>query len=94
MEGAARGPSFVINDRYGAGQQIGEDEAPMHPYMTHELARIKIEEALEDAQRQRLANAARANRPGTIDAVPFRDRIARLFNGLPTLVDRSRPAGA
>ncbi|MDQ2966129.1 MAG: hypothetical protein M3R57_09810 [Chloroflexota bacterium] len=66
----------------------------MHPLMTHELARIKINEALEDAQRERLANAARASRARTIDAVAFRDRVARLFSGLPTLIDRSRPAGA
>ena len=66
----------------------------MHPSMTHELARIKINEALEEAQRERLASAARANRARTIDAVPFRDRVARLFSGLPTLIDRSRPAGA
>lgn len=66
----------------------------MHPWMTHELAKIKINEALEDAQRERLASAARAARVGTIDAVPFRDRVARLFSGLPTLIDRSRPAGA
>ncbi len=66
----------------------------MHPWMTHELAKIKINEALEDAQRERLASAARSARAGTIDAVPFRDRVARLFGGLPTLIDRSRPAGA
>jgi hypothetical protein len=66
----------------------------MHPLMTHELAKIKISEALEDAQRERLARAARASRAGTIDAVPFRHRVARLFGGLPTLIDRTRPAGA
>jgi hypothetical protein len=66
----------------------------MHPWMTHELAKIKINEALEDAQRERLASAARGSRAQTIDTVPFRDRVARLFSGLPTLIDRSRPAGA
>jgi hypothetical protein len=66
----------------------------MHPWMTHELAKIKIDEALEDARRERLASAARASRVRTIDAVPFRDRVVRLFSGLPTLIDRSRPAGA
>lgn len=66
----------------------------MHPLMTHDLVKIKIDEALEDARRERLANAARSSRVQTIDAVPFRDRVARLFSGLPTLIDRSRPAGA
>jgi hypothetical protein len=66
----------------------------MHPLMTHELVKFKIDEALEDARRERLANAARAGRVRTIDAVPFRERVARLFSGLPTLIDRSRPAGA
>ncbi len=66
----------------------------MHPWTTQALATIKINEALEDAKRERLANAARANRARSIDAVPFRERVARLFGGLPTLIDRSRPAGA
>lgn len=66
----------------------------MNPLMTHELARIKISDALADARRERLASAARASRPRTIDAVPFRERVARLFGGVPTLIDRSRPAGA
>lgn len=66
----------------------------MHPYSTQALATIKVNELLEDAKRERLANAARATRVRTIDAVPFRDRVARLFSGLPTLIDRSRPAGA
>jgi len=66
----------------------------MHPLMTHDLVKIKIDEALEDARRERLANAARSSRVQTIDAVPFRDRVARLFSGLPTLINRSRPAGA
>jgi hypothetical protein len=66
----------------------------MHPWMTQELAKIKINEALADAQRERLVKAARAGHVRSIDAVPFRDRVARLFSGLPTLIDRSRPAGA
>jgi hypothetical protein len=66
----------------------------MHPLMAQELVKFKIDEALEDARRERLANAVRAGRVRTIDAVPFRDRVARLFSGLPTLIDRSRPAGA
>jgi hypothetical protein len=62
----------------------------MYPLMTHDLATIKIDEALEDARRKRLANAARLSRVPNIHPMPFRDRVVRLFGGLPTLVGRSR----
>jgi hypothetical protein len=95
MERTGRRPSFItdIPVRSRAANPKGWTDA-MHPLMTHELAKIKISEALEDARRERLASAARESRARTIDAVPFRDRVARLFGGLPTLIDRSRPAGA
>lgn len=64
----------------------------MHPLVIHDLVGIKIDEALDDARRERLAHAARSNRVPTVHPVQFRDRVARLVTGLPTLIDRSRPA--
>ncbi|HEY0443347.1 MAG TPA: hypothetical protein VGC90_03905 [Candidatus Limnocylindrales bacterium] len=66
----------------------------MHPWTMQQLATLKMNEALEEANRARLASAARAGRVQPIDVVPFRERVGRLFAGLPSLIDRSRPAGA
>lgn len=49
----------------------------MHPTMVHELARIKIAEQLQYAERERRVRAAGKARPQTIDAVPFRARVQR-----------------
>jgi hypothetical protein len=65
----------------------------MHPAMTHELARIKITELHQDAERERRARAAVSGRPRSIDATPLRGRVRRtllrLGQGL-----RGAPAGA
>ena len=62
-----------------------------HPLVLYELATLRIAEDLRQADRHRMvreAGSARRNR--SIDAVPFRDRVARLFG----LSSRSAPDGA
>jgi hypothetical protein len=49
----------------------------MHPSMVHELARIKMAEQLQYAERERRIRAAGKSRPQTIDSVPFRVRVGR-----------------
>jgi hypothetical protein len=62
----------------------------MHPMTTHELAKIRIQELHEEAARQRLARAASADRPRSIDIARLGERLHnRLFGsllggGLPT----------
>ena len=63
----------------------------MHPRMTHHLVKIKIDESLEDARRERLAKAARANRVQPVDSVALQGHVARLVSALPTLIDRWHP---
>lgn len=65
----------------------------MHPTMVHELARIKMAEQLQYAERERRIRSAGSKRRRSIDAVPFRARVGRtllrLGQGL-----RGTPAGA
>lgn len=65
----------------------------MHPTMTHELARIKIAEQMQYAERERRARAAVSSRPRSIDAVAtggrLRRTLLRLGHGL-----RGAQAGA
>ena len=62
----------------------------MHPMTTHELAKIRIQELHEEAARQRLARAASADRPRSIDIARLGERLrnqlfgSRLGGGLPT----------
>ncbi len=62
----------------------------MHPITTYEMAKFKIEEELQYAARQRLANAARKDRPRSIDfsslGQRFRVRLTggSLFGGRPS----------
>jgi hypothetical protein len=57
----------------------------MHPYFSHELAKIKIAEELEYAARQRRAREAVSDRPRSIDFSSLGQRLrVRLFGG-PTL---------
>jgi hypothetical protein len=67
----------------------------MHPDIAYDLAKLKIAEDLRIAERERLIRqAGRRRDSGAIDAVTFRDRVARLF-GIPANdSSRSRPAGA
>jgi hypothetical protein len=54
----------------------------MHPYITHELAKIKIAEELEYAARQRRARDAVSDRPRSIDFSSLGQRLRiRLFGG-------------
>jgi hypothetical protein len=65
----------------------------MHPTMVHELAKIKIAEQLQYAERERVARLAASNRPHTIDARPFLDRVQRTLLRL-GLGLRGTPTGA
>jgi hypothetical protein len=62
----------------------------MHPMTTHDLAKIRIQELHEEAARHRLARAASADRPRSIDIARLGERLRnRLFGsplggGLPT----------
>jgi hypothetical protein len=54
----------------------------MHPDTTYELVKLKIAEDLRMAERERMVRRAAEDRhSGAIDAVGFRDRVARLFGG-------------
>jgi hypothetical protein len=68
----------------------------MHPDIAYELAKLKIAEDLRTAERERMIRrAARSRNSGAIDAVGFRQRVARLFGGShQSDLDRARPAGA
>jgi hypothetical protein len=52
----------------------------LHADTMYELAKLRIAEDLRRAERERLVRQAGAGREsGAIDAVPFRERLARLF---------------
>jgi hypothetical protein len=54
----------------------------MHPYITHELAKIKIAEELEYAARQRRAREAVSNQPRSIDFSTLGQRLkVKLLGG-------------
>lgn len=64
----------------------------MHPFMTGELAKIKIAEELEYAARQRRARESVSSRPRSIDFSTLGQKLrVRLFGG-PAL--GGKPAGA
>lgn len=51
-----------------------------HPETLYELAKLRMAEDLRQADRERLVRRAGETRSsGSIDAVPFRERLARLF---------------
>ena len=51
-----------------------------HPLVMYELAKLRIADDLRQAERDRMVREAGSARPQrSIDAVPFRDRVARLF---------------
>ena len=56
------------------------------PYVLYELAKLHIADDLRQAERDRLVRQAGSRSDGAIDAVPFRERLSRLF-------DTVRPAG-
>jgi len=62
-----------------------------HPLVMYDLAKLKIAEDLRQADRERLVRRAGENRHNGIDAVPFRERLSRLFGPIfPT----GRPTGS
>ncbi|HYO44641.1 MAG TPA: hypothetical protein VES19_15690 [Candidatus Limnocylindrales bacterium] len=62
-----------------------------HPLVMYELAKLRIAEDLRQAERDRMVReAGSARRARNIDAVPFRDRVARLFG----MASRSTQHGA
>lgn len=65
-----------------------------HPILLYDQAKLKIAEDIRWAERERLVRQAGASRhDGSIDAVPFRERLSRLFGGTwPTT--RGAAAGA
>ena len=67
-----------------------------HPETISALARIRMDEAQQDADRQRrIREAGSLRRSGAIDSVRFRDRISRLFGtSRPTTPTGTVTAGA
>jgi hypothetical protein len=63
-----------------------------HPILLYDQAKLRIADDIRQAERDRLIRQAGASqRDGSIDTVPFRERVARLFGGArPT----TRGAGA
>jgi hypothetical protein len=55
----------------------------MHPITTQELARIRIQELHEEAARHRLARAASADRPRSIDIARLGERLRNRLFGSP-----------
>lgn len=51
-----------------------------HPIVMYELAKLRIAEDLRTAEHERLIREAGGGRTGrSIDAAPFRERLARLM---------------
>lgn len=63
----------------------------MHPLMVHELARLKIAEELEYAERQRRFRAAQRQSGRAID---FSGLVGKLRVRLARSPERAAPAGA
>jgi hypothetical protein len=66
----------------------------MHPFMTGELAKIKIAEQLEYAARERRVRDAVSDRPRSIDFSSLGQRLRVRFLGGPWGGGRPAPAGA
>ena len=67
-----------------------------HPETMHELAKLRSAEERRGAENQRLARLAKSSTPtGAIDAVPFRQRLTRLFGAIrPATSDGTASSGA
>jgi hypothetical protein len=66
-----------------------------HPLVMYDLAKMRMADDIRQAERDRMvreAASARTTRP--IDAVPFRERIARLFGTARPTPDTGLPTGA
>ena len=64
-----------------------------HPLVMYDLAKLKIAEDLRQAERDRLLRRAGESHHDAIDAVPFRERLSRLF-GTFAPIGRAGTAGA
>jgi len=54
----------------------------MHPTTQYDIVKFKIEEQMQMAARERLAQAARKDRPRSIDIASLGERLrVRLFGG-------------
>ena len=62
-----------------------------HPLVMYDLAKLKIAEDLRQAERDRLLRRAGESRHTAIDAVPFRERLSRLFG---PIMPTGRPGAA
>jgi len=78
------GADTVASGRRTVGTHTTEGNL-MHPFITHELARIKIAEELEYAARERRAREAVSDRPRSIDFASLGRRLKVKLAGGPTL---------
>ncbi len=62
----------------------------MHPQIVFELAKLRIDENLREAELRRQVREAGRVKPITIDATSYRQRVLRLFGAGPA----TSPAGA
>jgi hypothetical protein len=54
----------------------------VHPTIQHDMVKFKIEEQMQAAARERLAQAVRKDRPRSIDIATLGERLrVRLFGG-------------
>ena len=65
-----------------------------HPLVMYDLAKLRIADDLRQAERDRLVRQAGARADGAIDAVPFRERLARLFDTVRPIGRGTATAGA
>jgi hypothetical protein len=66
-----------------------------HPLLMYELARLRNADDLRRADHDRLVREAGARPFGRIDALPFRERLTRLFGVVwPPADDGAATAGA
>jgi hypothetical protein len=81
-------------DRRPRGRSTKEDEM-YHPLILRDLAAMRMADDIRQAERdRRVREAASARSTRAIDAVPFRERVARLFDAAGHLPGRGLPAGA
>ena len=65
-----------------------------HPLVMYELAKLRIADDLRQAERDRLIRQAGYSADGAIDAVPFRERLSRLFDSIRPTARPNATAGA
>jgi len=65
-----------------------------HPLVLSDLAKLRIADDLRQAERDRLVRQAGTGSDGAIDAVPFRERLSRLFETVRPVGRGAAAAGA